>query len=219
MSIQFFESEVNMPLMSLPLRSTLIRHKDRAIFISPTQLSAKQIQDIKQKGVVTDIVAPTLIHHLFIPQAHKNFPDAKIWGVEGFTKKRPDIKWDYTLTQKNWLYSDFVQVLEIQGIPNLNEAAFFHKESKTLIVADLLFNLQNPKGFFSYLLLSLLGTYKKFNVSRFLTLSVKDKDTFKYSLDQILKWDIERIAMSHGDLVTSNARAELQKIFKNRKLI
>lgn len=219
MSIQFFESEIQMPLMSLPLRSTLVRHQEKAILISPILFSPEQIQEIKKQGEITDIVAPTLIHHLYVPQAHDNFPKAKLWAVDGFHKKRPDIPWNQTLNRENWPHRDFLEVLELKGIPKLNEAVFFHKESKTLIVADLCFNLQYPKGFFSWMMLSLLGTYKKLNVSRLISLSVKDTAAFKKSIEQMLNWDFEKIAMSHGELVTSHGRAQLQEIFKNRKLI
>jgi hypothetical protein len=57
----------------------------------------------------------------------KKFPKATVWGVEGFDKKRPDIKWDKTLTATQWPYSDELEILELKGSSRVNETVFFIK--------------------------------------------------------------------------------------------
>jgi hypothetical protein len=216
MSIQFFESEMSMPGMVLPIRSVWIKENGRSILISPIDMNAATIGTVQAQGGVTDIVAPNLMHNKFVPQAVKNFPKAIVWGVEGFKEKRPDIKWDRELTKKSWPYPNILDVVEVKGAPSLNETAFLHKETKTLIVADLCFNLLNPKGWNAGIVLRMFGTYKRFAVSRLFLKYVKDKAAFRRSLDELFTWDFDRIVMSHGEVIPQDGKARLRSALQER---
>jgi hypothetical protein len=219
MNIESFESEMKLTGVVLPLRSSLIRENGKAIMISPVKLSETEVAKLKANGGVTDIVAPNLIHHLFAPKAKDSFPNATLWCVEGLEKKRADVKWDKQLTKAQWPYSDFLEVLPLKGAPELNETVFFHKKSRTLIVTDLCFNIQNPRGFLSPIILRIFDNYKKFAVSKLIGRYVKDKAAFRNSMNELLKWDFDRIAMSHGSTVESGGKEMLRAALTRRGLI
>lgn len=221
MNLLFLESKIKLKMVgiTLPVRSVVMKSNDRVLLISPIDFSAEQIQQIKNFGKVTDIIAPVLIHHLFIPKAKKLFPAATLWGVAGFHEKRPDILWEQVLTEENHPPCSDIEFLAIKGVPRLNEMVFLHKPTKTLLVSDLVFNLQSPEGFMAPVLLRMLGTYKKLNVSRFIQKMVQDRPALQLSLQRILAWDFEGIAMSHGDIVESGGKTRLSQTFQDNKLL
>lgn len=200
-----------MPLMALPTTTTALRTSRGVVLISPGRSTPQFEADLEELGRVTDIVAPNLFHHLFIHLAQKIFTQATLWGVRGFREKRPDLQWDKLLSEGTWGYQDEIEVIEIQGAPTATETVFFHKASKTLVVTDLFFNILNPKGLGSWIILNLFGTYRRFAISKFYLKLAIDRDAFKASLARVSKLDFDKIVMAHGEPVTENAR----KLFEN----
>lgn len=207
-----------MPLgmVKLPLRCTFLVGKGKGILISPIKFDFKQIMKIKELGPVTDIVAPSLLHHLFVGQARNHFPEARIWGLPGMEKKDPMVKWENIIGRDHWIYKDEVAELPVNGVPSMDEVAFFVKSEKLLIVTDLCFNLQKPKGWAAPVMLRLLGTYKRFGVSRLITRYMEDRAAFESSVRRIMEWDFDKIAMAHGELVEKDGRALLRAALRRR---
>lgn len=208
-----------MPLMQLPVTSTALRTSRGVILIAPGKKIAEQAGLLNQFGRVTDIVAPDLLHHLSIHKAQQIFPQATLWGVDGFRLKRPDVEWNKTLDLRSWTFSDEITLIPINGIPRLNELAFFHQKTKTLVVTDLFFNLLGAKGIGAWIILGLFGTYRKFGISSFYLRAVQEMDAFKKSLRDIAALDFETIVMSHGEPVTENARSLFNSALKERDLL
>lgn len=213
-----FGSSKKMPLMKIPVVSTAIRTSRGVILIGPGDQLKKHEVELETLGRVTDIVAPNLYHHESIHLAQQIFPQATVWGVEGFKKKRPDVPWDKVLNSDSWNYSDEIQVHEIQG-HKMNEVVFFHLKSKTLVVTDLFFNLTKPEGVGAWLILTMFGTYKKFAISSLYMKYVSDLTAFKNSLRKIANWDFQTIVMSHGEPVTQDARFHFERALQERDLL
>jgi hypothetical protein len=218
-ALQHFESEVSLAGCKLPVRSTLVREGASAILIAPVRFSEEQFAQMEREGGVTDLVASSLFHHLFFQKAAERFPNAKRWGVAGFDKKRPDIAWSKMINEETWPYANSLPVSELQGAPAVNEAVFFHKSSKTLIVTDLCFNLTNPCGWSAPFIFRIFGTYKRFAMSRLYRSCVKDKNAFNNSLRKVLQLNFQRIVMAHGEIIESNAKELLQAALRGRGLL
>lgn len=212
-------SSVNMPLMKLPVNSVALKTSRGVVLISPGKKIEEQKGELTNFGRVTDLVAPNLLHHLSIHLAERTFPDATIWGVEGFKQKRSDVRWDKILTAGSWNYSDEIQVFPVAGIPSINECVFLHTKSKTLVVTDLFFNLLRAKGIGTWIILKMFGTYRRFGVSSFYASFIKDKEAFKKSMRQILDANFETVVMSHGEPVTRNAKSLVESALKERDLL
>lgn len=98
----------------------------------------------------------------------------------------------------------------IRGMPKANEVAIYHPGSKTLIVADLLFNIPRSAGLRSRLLLRLIsGLPTEPAVSRLYKMMIKDRPAFRESLVPILELDFENLIPGHGDPVIGGAKATL----------
>ena len=213
-----YGSSKSMPLMKLPVVTTAIRTSRGIVLIAPGQETAQHEAQLEQFGRVTDIVAPNLYHHESIHLAQKTYPQATIWGVEGFKAKRPDVAWDKVLTRDSWNYSDEIDLIEIKGT-NINEMVFFHQKSKILVVTDLFFNLMHPKGVGAWLILKMFGTYKKFGISSLYMRGVQDLEEFKRSLKEILKFDFQTIVVAHGEPLKQDARAHFERALHERNLL
>lgn len=217
--IIYFDSKMKMPLMELPLRSTIIKYKNEVIIISPIDFTASQIDEIKKMGTVTTIIAPSLFHHIFVKRIHKIFDSAKIFCVKGLETKRADIKWDGIIDPSNWRFKDEIELILVEGMPKVNEALFLHKPTKTLIVVDLVFNLINARGLGSFIILSLFGTYQKLGISRFFMMLIKDRAAFIKSMQTVLNYDFQKIIMCHGEVINDNGKSVLTHALKARGFI
>jgi hypothetical protein len=212
--IRLFNSFLKMPLVQLPVTTSLIDLPTGKILLSPhPSLTPAEFQSM---GNVTDIVAPNLFHHLGIKNAIEAFPAAKLWGTIGFDKKIKDIPWQNFLTASNWPYQDELVAIPIAGMPKLNEIVFFHKRSQTLFVTDLCFNILGDLGFAGWLLYNIFGTYKRFAVSKILIKFVTDQAAFRASLTTLFACDFENIVVSHGNVIVGGGRAQLQAAFQER---
>ncbi len=219
MKFLFFESEIKMPVMKLPIRSTIVQTANALIVISPIDFTIEQLTQIRQLGPVTDLVAPSVLHHLYMKKAIAAFPQATVWGMPGLKEKCPDIQWNRFLTIDAWPYQQEIEILPVNGVPSMAEVALFCKEPRTLIVTDLCFNLQNPKGLGAAVILRMLGTYGQFAVSRLVGRFMKDEKAFRESMQLILKKDFEQIVMAHGEILKHDGRRLLERALQERNYL
>ncbi len=77
------------------------------------------------------------------------------------------------------------------GIPMLNEHVFIHKPSKTLILADLVFNFDMRQKLWERMFLKMNDVHGKVGPSRMFRACIKDKKAFRESLDHVLAYDFE----------------------------
>jgi len=215
-TIRFFETFKKMPMMQLPVRTTLVPVKGGLVLISPgTKMTD---QELKALGPVTDIVAPNLFHLDGIPRASRAFPKAKIWGIPGAELKKPVVKWANILSEKTWPYQDELPLVNIEGMPMVNETLFVHNSSKSLIATDFFFNMVSEKGFWAWLILSLFGTYNKLGISRFFLKFVENKTATRDSVRKLMRLDFDRLIPSHGQIVETEGKLKLEKVLTQKRL-
>lgn len=204
--------------MELPIKSTLVREGQRVALIAPLPDIQNHLPEISEFGSVTDIVAPNAFHHLGIRPAKEAFPQAKLWGSLALKDKRKNIHWDGILGESDWPYRDLTP-LPLKGMPKIDECAFYHRPTKTLVVTDMCFNHIHGKGLGNFLIFNMFGAYKRFAMSRFFRRFIRDEQEFKSSLKSILDLDIERIIIPHGEDITEFANEKLRTAMAERGLI
>lgn len=212
--MEFFETQLKMPLMNLPVRSVVVEVEGRRLLISPG--SKLTSEDYQKMGKITDLIAPNLFHCAGISKAQSYFPEAKTWGVKGVKEIKPQISWNEIIDEATWPFHEKLPIVYIEGMPKVNEVVFLDKASRSLIVTDLCFNLRNQKGFGSWLILNMFGTYNKLGVSRFYISYVQNKADFQKSMQKILPLDFDNIIVSHGDNYMSGAKEVLKKALAER---
>ncbi|KAN0063249.1 hypothetical protein ACQY0O_004413 [Thecaphora frezii] len=218
-------------------RSTAVKLRDGKVWVlASTPLDEPTKAKIEQMGEVAYLVAPDAVHHLFLPQYASAYPSAKVIGVEGLEEKRKDVKFDgiYGRDPPSTSYG-FESEIQARYFPTFTnkDVAFNHIESRTLITADLLFNLPaneqyrntakgaptSPIPFFNLIAGYLTPTSSIHKAFLGLagvggTLPGVDKGgsknerrkRFAQDAAEVAKWDFDRIIMCHGDVIETGGK-------------
>lgn len=193
-------------------RMTVIRlNNGKLLLHSPVKISDSLLGSIRELGEVGFIVTPNNFHGLFVEEWRKEFPEAKYFTAKEL-KRNDNSSFSLSSITSEALWSD-VEIIKIEGAPKVNEYAFIHKASNTLILTDLAFNIGANVSFWSKVFFRLNGAFDKFGPSRLMKTMITDPVALNASIEEILAFEINRIIVSHGNLLESNARSTLKEAF------
>jgi len=171
------------------LRMTILKTQSGLLLYSPVALEAEHIAFIRALGTVTDIVAPNLMHYMYLRPCIAAFPEANCWVAEGLLEKIGPVDGAQIITPDVEFgnHSD-IKTFTLTG-HSIQETLIFHEPSRTLVTADLLYNYQSEQYPAEKLFFWMIGNYV---------------------IDTITGWPINRIIMSHGRIIES---ANASRIF------
>lgn len=214
-------------------RSTVVKLQSGALAVfSPVSLTSEVQQKIDSLGGnVQYITAPDFEHHIYVTPWAKAFPNAKVIGVEGLPEKRKsnpehrDTEFHHVFTKEKKalaISDEFDQEFESEYVHSHTnkELVFLHKPSRTMIEADLMFNLPATEQFSKTDISPTAGVLTKLFAGmmnlkgdatwhkRFLwyAASASDREGFKKSVAAIDKWDFDRIIPCHGDVIETGGK-------------
>jgi hypothetical protein len=107
------------------------------------------------------------------------------------------------------LWADELSQVALQGTRVMREVAFFHRASRTLILVDLVENFTSATpgtNLFLRTALRALGMWNRPSPAPEYRLAWGDKVRVRDGMERILAWDFERVILSHGDVITRDAR-------------
>ncbi len=201
-------------------RMTVVRLSNGNLLIhSPCEITDETQSILNNLGKVEFIVAPGYYHYFYVGSAQKAFPEAETFICPGIETKFPKIEFDWILGDKpdSRLQQDFEQVL-VRGNKYIWEVAFFHKQTKTLILVDLIENFTDKTNNVSWSLKLwwkvIFHMWKNPKPAPEYQFGWKDKTAARRSLKKILQWDFDKIILSHGDLIEENAKSIASKAWK-----
>lgn len=199
--------------MQLGTRSTLIRHANQDLtLISPGAFNDAVWAEIDALGVLTTLIAPNIYHHLFLNNAAERYPEAHVFLTEGLPQKVRALPHGTIIDPGTFAFlAPELLVTTLQG-STTNESVFFHPSTRTLIVTDLVFNIQQG-GLWTRWMMKLNGGFGRLGPTKMLRASIQDDDAFRRSLEHLLAWDTERIIMAHGELVQRDGQKKLHDAF------
>jgi len=216
-TVRFFTSQLRIiPGVVIPLHSMLVETATKSVLVSPVGTQA-EIAAVRGKHAI--LVEPSLLHHKRLGRAIQLLAPTELWGPKGFAEKLPEFHETRSFGVDPWPHDDALSFAVIEGAPMRNEVVFYHQPSRTIYTADLAFAILEPKGVVSPIALRLMGVYKRFGVPKMWPHWVKDKAAFQRSIDKVMSWPFERIAMAHGELVEGNAREKLFNALRERELV
>lgn len=190
-------------------RMTIVKTEQGLLIHSPVELSDADIEQINTLGNVSHIVAPNLFHHMHFAACANAFPQATCWAAQGLQQKIDGLPTHKILDSSTPIFpADQLQQIEIGG-HKLNETAFFHRASSTLITADFLYNYRAEQYKAEKLFFFLLGCYGRIAVPFYHFFSITNNQAFLHSLETIINLPIKRIIMSHGRIVENQYAADL----------
>jgi hypothetical protein len=113
------------------------------------------------------------------------------------------------------MWGEELKILRLDGNPSMKEHVVFHPLSRTLIVADLLFNFgPDTPGWTRFLLRGAVGARHHPGMSRRFRMAIKDKAAFQRSADALLAWDFDRIIVGHGETIETDGKRRLSRALK-----
>lgn len=210
------EATVRFLGLRLPARMTVIELSDQKLMLhSPIEPSEALVAAVNNVGEVAHLVAPSKYHHKWIGDWATRYPAARIYGASGLAAKRTDVRFHEVLdNQAPAAWSDRLDQCLFEGLPIFNEIVFYHRSSRTLIVSDFVFNIQEASGFFSPVILRLDGMWKRFGPSWALMFMLKrNQSAARAGVERVLEWDFDRVVMGHGRIVESGGRDAVRQAF------
>lgn len=174
------------------------------IIHDPCKLSDSVKDEIDSLGEVKYIVAPGSYHHLFVTDFQQHYPDAETFICPGLERKRPDIKFDWILGNKpDPRWGNAIEQLVVQGTKFIWEVVFFHKQTKTLVLVDLLENIGDDYQHQTSLLLRFWWkvVFKMWNNPKAAPeyqMGWGNKRVVKSGLNKILAWKVESVILAHA---------------------
>ena len=197
-------------------RMTVIRLADGSLFVhSPVHLDDEVRATLDRIGPVRHVVAPNRYHHLYAADYSQSYREAKLYAAPGLETKRSDLHFDAILSDEApEAWRGQIDQLVFLGFPPLNETVFFHRPSRTVLFTDLLFNLTHTDSAWTRVVMTLDGGFGRPAVARTFRLLMRmRKQTVMDSVARILKWDFDRMTLTHGEVVECGAKMALQDAY------
>lgn len=192
-----------------PTRMVVVRFLGDKLWIwSPIALSKELIAEVNNLGKVAYIVSPNKIHHLFMGEWKKQWPDATLVASPGLPERMKDLGFDVTLDGGvMYTWSEEISHVIIRGSLALEEVWFFHKKSKTLMVCDMIqrFDPKKAKGIKGWVMRldGLVGD--KGSTPREWRLSFIDRKKAREAVRTALSWAPRQLIIAHGACVFDGA--------------
>ncbi|KAI0305177.1 hypothetical protein B0F90DRAFT_1164560 [Multifurca ochricompacta] len=190
-------------------RSTAIKLASGAVWVlASTPLTDETKAAIDRLGPVKFVVGPNAVHHLFLAEFHKAYPNAMLLTVEEVVKKKKD--WSDSNRDPTFDFDDEIRSCYFTGFRN-KDVAFFHSRSKTLIAADLIFNLPPTEQYSETRSgRGLCGCAKLTpytSIHHALTRAlVVNPAAMRRDVKSVANWDFHRIIPCHGNIIEVNGK-------------
>jgi hypothetical protein len=212
-------SPIRVPGMPLPLRMSVLSVSDGSLLLySPIKYSADLKQALEALGPIRHLIAPSIGHWMFLHDWQQACPHAKTWAVPGLRERRQvraaNIRIDEELTERApdiWA-GEIDQVL-VHG-PVFKEIDLFHRVSRTLLLTDLVLNLepnQLPRA--SRLLAQLLGILAPHGRAPAYVRGLLHLNRAQASqaAARLVAFDPARVIFAHGNWFERDGAAELRR--------
>jgi hypothetical protein len=206
-----------------PTRMVVVRLGGGELFVwSPTEPGEKLLSRMESLGPVRHLVSPNKIHYAHIAAWKRAFPQAVAWASPGVRERAAsqniEVAFDADLgdtAEAGWS-ADLDQIV-FRGSRYMEEVVFFHKKSRTVILADLIENFETEKlGRVHGWATRLAGATHpdgKAPLDLRMTFLGRKKEA-KTSLSRMLEWNPEKVVMAHGRPYERDGAAELRRAFR-----
>jgi hypothetical protein len=187
-----------------PTRMVVVRLASGGLWIwSPIALDETLQQEIDAIGPVRHLVTPNKIHHLFLQDWARAYPQAHLWAPPGLAGRRADLRFSGELRDEpeaDWA-ADIDQVV-VRGSFFMEEVLFFHRPSRTCLVGDLV-QKHDTAGlsFWQAALMRLDGLVgERGSTPREWRATFLRRSTARAAIRRALDWSPLHLIIAHGTL-------------------
>src|SRR5690349_10705645 len=107
--------------LAIPVRMTVVRLKSGDLWLhSPTRYDEGLDSELHRIGTIRHLVAPNVAHWSFLKDWQARYPDVVTWALD-------------------------IEQAVVPGGFGVNEVAFFHRSTSTLVLTDLIQNFEPEK--------------------------------------------------------------------------
>ena len=196
-------------------RMTIARLASGVLWIhSPIELEPFKAE-LDLLGEVGFVVSPFRFHYMHLAEFAVAYPNAKFFAPPGLNmEKLKEVPFSDRLKDGPRLeWKDEIDQLVVKGNALDNEVVFFHKPSRSLIVADLCFNIPSDRSKATTAIAGVLGVLDQMAPSRNFKVMTRNASLVRQTIKRILKWDFERVILSHGNIVEADAKTKFKQAF------
>lgn len=206
-----------------PTRMVIVRLQSGNLFLwSPTEPDGGLLSQVDALGPVKHLVSPNKIHYAHIGAWKRIYPEAMAWASPGVRERAASQGVDVSAfdaelgDEAHPLWRDDLDQLIFRGSRFMEEVVFFHRETQTVILADLIENFEPEKvgGIYRWLvrLAGAANPNGKAPVDLRLTFLGR-KDEARASFERMLAWGPEKVIVAHGRWYDRDGTKELCRAF------
>lgn len=190
---------------------TIIRIASGKLVVhSMAPFSPSDLDEIRGVGEPGWLVEAMLLHDTYAREGRDRFPDVPFLGPPGFSEIVGFPTLPLLPAPPDW--NGELEVVALQGAPKLKEHAFVHLPTRTLLVADLIFNFSPQEQGWDRFFHRYIAGFKRYpGMSRIFRLCVSDKPAFEASLAKLMALDFDRIIVGHGEVIESDGKTLLRR--------
>jgi hypothetical protein len=199
--------------ISLTTRMTVVRLRDGSLWVhSPISPTRELMNELAVIGNIRYVIAPNKSHHLFFLPFLSANPSAEGFIAGGLESKRPNLqRFPRIPSEAPW--SPELQGFFVDGLPILNETVWFHAETGTLVLTDLLFCFSHTNRGLTGFVSTILGVNGRLAMSRTMKLATKDKRALARSVAPLLSLPVKRVIVAHDQIIDEQAMEKLTQAF------
>ena len=213
------DKPINAAGLELPIRMVVIRLSNGDLVLhSPVRYSPALRRELERLGTIKFLLAPSIAHWMFLPDWQRELPQARTLAARGLSQRRQvraaGIRIDRELgdvTPEEW--STDLETVSVNA-PMFCEIELFDKRSRTLVLTDLVQNLDPAHlGTANEAAANLLGVAKpdgKAPVYLRLLLRLGGRSV-RAAAERLFSLAPERVIFAHGDWFRTDGTARLRQ--------
>jgi hypothetical protein len=204
-----------------PTRMAVARLADGGLWLwSPVEKTAEIEEQVRALGPVRHIVSPNRLHYLFLEEWQAAFPQAELWGTASTIAKCGKLRFSGTLADhppEAW--AGQIDQFYFTNSPFLDEVIFFHRKSRTAIIADLsqTFSDDFLKRHWPWWMRPIARVSKMVEGWGYppidYRLSFRRRASARPKIRALIEADPQRVLLAHGEIVRTDGKAFLLRAF------
>jgi len=202
------------PMGEVPRRMTVVRLRDgRLVIYSAIALDEDEMTALDDYGTPAFLIVPGRIHRMDAKTWKDRYPSLVVVSPAGARKKVEEVV-PVDATEVDF-GDPSVRFMALPGTNGLEGALVIEREGGTTVVLnDLIFNLENRPGFVGWLFKAIGMTGDQPHIPPIIKMGeVKDKAAVASQLDDWARLPrLKRVIVSHGEIIADAPAAVLSRV-------